>query len=270
VKFPTPFDFWQSCPRGGDPDARCHLLRNQHRLLWGRPLPNGRQFELEDRFPDGYLRSTSDEVVMNLSSDSVIPTYASYRRKQARAARAGIADDRLEEFEVLSGGIGGMMLFPGFSVAGKSSINQARGTTYAIGDRMDLTLECIRRHYRKQADPLAELTNPLEGTLLQYTAFFDVFEDFKTYVAHFLLQDLVVEGDVITFLPLEDFKRSGLPRDSAEYSDYMRETILFIHKRNDRMRHLVPEISEHDGVVGRPAAGPCNAGGCARRGTAGV
>jgi len=156
----TPFDFWQSCPHGGDPDSRCHLLRNQHRLLWSRALPNGRQFELEDRFPDGYLRLTSGEVAMSLSSDLIIPTYASYKRDQARAARAGIAADLLEEFEALAGGIGGMVLFPGFRVGGEPSINQARGTTSQIGDRMDLTLECIRRHYLAQADPLLKLTSP--------------------------------------------------------------------------------------------------------------
>lgn len=261
----TPFDFWQSCPRGGDPDSRCHLLRNQHRLLWSRALPNGRPFELEDRFPDGYLRLTSGEVTMNLSSDSIIPTYASYKRDQARAARAGVAADLLEEFEALSGGIGGMVLFPGFRVGGEPSINQARGTTSQIGDRMDLTLECIRRHYLAQADPLIKLTSPLAETLLRYSSFFDLFEDFETYVAHFLLQDLVVDGEVLLFLPLAEFKRSGLPRDSAEYKEYMRLTSTFILMRNDRMREVIPEIARHDGVVARSAAGPCDGKGCARR-----
>lgn len=234
-------------------------------MLWSRSLPNGRQFRLEDQFPDAYLQLTSGEVTMNLSSDSIIPTYASYKRDQARAARAGVGADLLEEFEALSGSIGGMILFPGFRVDGKPSINQSRGTTFEIGDRMDLTLECIRRHYLAQADPLVKLTSPLAETLLRYSAFFDLFEDFATYAAHFLLQDLVVDGEVLLFLPLEEFKRSGMPRDSTEYEEYMRLTNTFILKRNNRMRKLLPEIAQHDGVGARSAAGPCDGKGCARR-----
>ena len=158
-----------------------------------------------------------------------------------------------------------MILFPGFRVGGEHSINQARGTTFQIGDRMDLTLECIRRHYLAKAGPLFKLTSPLAETLLRYSSFFDLFGDFETYVAHFLLQDLVIDGGVLLFLPLEDFKRSGLPRDSAEYKEYMRLTSTFILTRNNRMRELLPEIAQHDGVVARSAAGPCDGKGCARR-----
>ena len=239
-------------------------MREQHRLLWSRPLANGREFELTDRSPSGYLRLNADGVSMDLSSDSVIPTYASYGRTQAVAARAGIEADLLQKFEALSGSIGGMMLFPGFRVDGKASINQDRGTTHAIGDRLDLTLECVRRHYLTRSGGLLGLTSPLAETLLRYSTFFDFFGDFDEYVDHFLLQDLVVDGEVQFFLPLEDFERSGLPMDSAEYDEYMRRTSAFVHQRNARMRALVPAIAEHDGVVGRSAAGPCSRAGCAR------
>ena len=74
-----------------------------------------------------------------------------------------------------------------------------------------------------------------------------------------------MDGGVILFLPLEDFKRSGLPRDSAEYKEYMRLTSTFILTRNNRMRELIPEVAKHDGVVARSAAGPCDGKGCARR-----
>lgn len=260
----APFDFWQSCPRKGDPDARCHLLREQHRLLWSRPLPNGREFLLTDRSPGGYLRLSSDGVSMDLTSDSVIPTYASYGRTQAVAARSGVEAHLLHEFEALSGSIGGMMLFPGFRVDAKDSINQARGKTYAIGDRLDLTVECIRRYYLTRSGRVLGLTSPLADTLLRYSTYFDLFGDFDNYVEHFLLQDLVIDGEVQLFLPLEDFQRSGLPRDSAEYDQYMRRTSTFVHQRNARMRALVPAIAKHDGVVGRSAAGPCSRAGCAR------
>jgi hypothetical protein len=44
--------------------------------------------------------------------------------------------------------MGGMMVFPGNRVDGKLTLNAARGLKRKISDRMDLTLECIRRYYR--------------------------------------------------------------------------------------------------------------------------
>ncbi|WP_113903400.1 DUF6994 family protein [Brevibacterium celere] len=38
-----------------------------------------------------------------------------------------------------------------------STINGARGLHPRIVDRFDLTLECIRRHYRGEPSPLADL-----------------------------------------------------------------------------------------------------------------
>ena len=49
---------------------------------------------------------------------------------------------------------------------------------------MDLTLECIRRHYLGQASPLSE-------TLTRYGDFFALFGDFRDYVQFFLVNDLV-------------------------------------------------------------------------------
>jgi hypothetical protein len=66
-------------------------------------------------------------------------------------------------------------------------------------------------------------------------------------VTHFLLQDLLIDGHVRSFLPLEEFARPGMPRDPSEYSLYMRETKAFIQKRNERMRTLNPEMLDTTG-----------------------
>jgi hypothetical protein len=75
------------------------------------------------------------------------------------------------------------MLFPGKRIDGKMTINGARGFHPKIKDRFDLTVECIRRHYRAEDSPLSD-------TLSRYADFFALFRNFEGYVEHFLLQDL--------------------------------------------------------------------------------
>src|SRR5262245_45252497 len=86
----------------------------------------------------------------SLSSDTVIPTF-----KWASQVKTLIPDEELKAFNAVGYTIGGMMLFPGNQIDGKWTINQARGCTKQIGDRFDLTLECIRRHYSNGDSPLS-------------------------------------------------------------------------------------------------------------------
>ena len=76
--------------------------------------------------------------------------------------------------------MGGMIIFPANRVEGKSTINGARGFHPLIKDRIDLTLECIRRYYNNEISPLTEV-------LTRYTDFFALFGNFKGYVEFFLL-----------------------------------------------------------------------------------
>ena len=50
---------------------------------------------------------------------------------------------------------------------------------------MDLTLECIRRHYAGGPE------SPLADVLTAYADFFALFDGFKEFVDFFLFQDLV-------------------------------------------------------------------------------
>jgi hypothetical protein len=126
-----------------------------------------------------------------------------------------------------------MMVFPGNRVDGKQTINGARGFTRKIADRLDLTLECIRRHYLGRP-------SPLDHVLARYRDFFALFEDFKGYVEFFILQDLVAHdyGAVKFFMPFEDFNTPSVPKDADTYGEYRRLSIEFIEARNRRIASL--------------------------------
>ena len=109
-------------------------------------------------------------------------------------------------------------------------MNQERGTNKYINDRMDLTLECIKRYYNKEKIPLFE-------TIKRYENFFGLFESFKGYCEYFLLQDLVLDDfyGIKYFLPFDDFVYNILPKDVNEYNDYKILCIDFLNKRNNRI-----------------------------------
>src|SRR5690606_39871461 len=45
------FDFRRDTPLNGDPDALSPTLRRYHKVLWGRTLPDGRDFQLDASGP---------------------------------------------------------------------------------------------------------------------------------------------------------------------------------------------------------------------------
>jgi hypothetical protein len=135
------FDFRRDTPEGKDPDIHSNILRRYHKLLWSKPLPSGAPFGLSDCVRGHYLHHRSPIGEFSLSSDTVIPTFRWHKLVKTQIGAA-----ELEDFRATVYTIGGMMVFPGNRIDGKWTINQARGCTRQIGDRFDLTLECIRRH----------------------------------------------------------------------------------------------------------------------------
>lgn len=213
---------------GKDPDTYSPTLRHFHKTLWSKPLPSGELFLLGDTTPGVYLHHRSRLGEFQLSSDSVIPTFT--RWASLKPVTTQFAEDENEAFRTTASTIGGMMIFPGNRVDGKMTINGARGFTRKIADRMDLTLECIRRHYSSQASPLGE-------TLQRYASFFALFGDFQGYVDFFLLQDLVTAdyGAIHFFMPFDDFRTASVPGNIDTYIEYRRLTIDFVNARNRRM-----------------------------------
>ena len=224
----TTFDFRLDTPQGEDPDTSSPTLCRYHKLLWSRPLPRGRVFDLACTRAPFYLRHSSELGEFLLSSDTVIPTF---KKQKKLASVFGQIPEEKRNFGGLGYTIGGMMVFPAKQVDKKWTINQARGCAKKIRDRFDLTLECIRRHYSGGESPLNEV-------LARYTSFFDLFGDFRGYVDFFLLQDLVDGGSgaVRFFSPFDDFKSSPVPSGVGAYLEYRDNAIDFLTARNNRIR----------------------------------
>lgn len=218
------FDF-RSDANGRDPDTHSKTLRRYHKLLWSKRLPGGELFDLDDTTRSSYLHHRSAIGEFSLSSDAVIPTFKWVPNIQKLIPKA-----ELDGFNAIGYTIGGMMVFPGNRIGRQWTINQARGCTKRIGDRFDLTLECIRRHFGAVWSPLADV-------LARYAHFFDLFRDFRGYVEFFLLQDLVSDdfSAVRISEPFDDFRGSPIPASVQEYNAYKSTSIAFIEARNQRI-----------------------------------
>lgn len=228
----TTFDF-RTDAAGKDPDTYSPTLRRYHQLLWSKPLPSGVRFELvpTDR-PPFYFSHSSETLEFVLSSDAFVPTYTRYG--VPRAVLDQFSAEEQDYFNTVGYTIGGLILWPANRIDGKWTINQARGCLRGtIGDRMDLTLESIRRHYEGASSPLADV-------LGRYGDFFGAFEDFRGYVNFWLLQDMVTEDySAVRFLaPFEDFRPPAIPQDLDTYREYRRRSIELVEARNRRIDRL--------------------------------
>ncbi len=237
----TSFDFRTDTPPGADPDGCSPTLRRYHKILWSRPLPNGRRFDL-DVLTRGRLGHQSKLGEFVLASDAVIPTWETWSK--ASSVIEQLSDDEKKKFATIRSTIGGRMVFPGNRVDGRPTINMERGINRKIGDRMDLTLECIRRHYLRETSHPERAVQRFSQTLQRYADFFALFENFKGYVDFFLLQDMVTSdySEVKFALPFDDFVSSPLPRDLDTYREYRRNSVDFIDARNRRINQLALEL----------------------------
>lgn len=231
----TSFDFRTDTPPGKDPDTYSATLCRYHQLLWSKPLPSGVQFELAPTTrPPYYFSHSSPAGDFGLSSDAFVPSYTRY----------GVPKQVLEQFSatehdyfnMIGYTIGGVILWPAVRIDGKWTINQARGCLRRIADRMDLTLESIRRYYECKWSPLGDV-------LTRYHDFFAAFEDFRGYVDFWLLQDMVTDdySSVRFFMPFDEFRSSAIPQDFDTYREYRRHSIEFTQARNRRIDGLATQ-----------------------------
>ena len=220
----TTFDV-RTDSNGRDPDSASATLRSYHQLLWSKPLPSGVPFDLA-RAPGNYLTHSSQLGDFKLSSDTISNSLRGSKRRAELIAQ--IPSAHLDAFQALGSTIGARILFPGNRVDKKPTINVARGFNAQIVDRFDLTLECIRLHYRGEPSPLA-------AALDRYADFFALFETFEGYVDFFLLDDLVQNGQVKFYLPFDGEFGQPLPNTVDEYNEYMVNTMAFVAARNSRI-----------------------------------
>ena len=211
-----------------DPDKYSSTLRKYHQVLWSKKLPNGNDFYLDDMVENKYLYHKSELGEFDLTSDSIIHTYFKWKRLQHIIEL--IPENLIKSFYDLAHTVGGYTLFPGNRIDSLNTMNQERGMNKKINDRIDLTLECIRRYYLDEISPLKEAID-------RYNDFFALFEDFKGYCEFFLMQDLVSEdySEIKFFLPLNGFESNPLPKDMADYINYLNNNVDFIKRRNNRI-----------------------------------
>lgn len=228
VHLDATFDFRSDTPPGKDADIFSPSLRKAHKLLWSKALPDGRSFALEDTVPGAYLSHKSELGDFALSSDTAVPSLSRLRSIVPIWERLPELERSVFKRRIYS--IGGMLIFPANRVDGKITINGAKGFHPLIRDRLDLTLECIRRHYLMESSPLGP-------TLARYANFFHLFESFAGYVDYFLLQDLVTpDGGGIKFMTtFQGFQRSPVPTDEYSYRTYRENATEFLTARAERI-----------------------------------
>jgi hypothetical protein len=141
-----------------------------------------------------------------------------------------LKEGEVESFRSIGYTMGGMIIFPANRVDGKNTINGARGFHPLIKDRIDLTMECIRRYYINEPSPLSDV-------LTRYADFFRLFNNFQGYIEYFLLQDLVEEdfSGIRFLMSFDDFKTPAVPKTIDSYLSYKDITIKFINNRNQRI-----------------------------------
>ena len=223
----TNFDF-QAEVNGRDSDRYSPTLQEYHRILWSKTLPSGQMFNLT-KISNNRLYHKSELGEFILSSDRAVPTFSTWKRLEQIIAQ--IPREQIDKFVHLSDSIGGIVIWPSNQINKMATINAERGFNKKIVDRLDLTIECIRRFYLGES-------SPLDALLTRYKDFFDIFGGFKEYIEFFLLQDAVSDDytSVNIAVPFNNFASSPIPNDVGEYVKYMEATSHFIKMRNLRIK----------------------------------
>ena len=232
------YDFRKDTDEGKDPDSYSKILQEYHQILWSKILPNGQSMDLEIGSPNWDYLKWED---FRFGSDSIINMYMHQEIKYIKGLiielkeflkNKNIDFDKFkEEYYKKSYTIGGFLIFPR---NGQNSINTVRGSNSGIiKDRIDLTLECIRRFYLNEQSPLFNVLNEAKNK-----KFFNLFIDFKGYVDFFYLQDLVSDDykSIKFFLDFDNFKSNGYPKDAEEWFELYEKQMKFLEKRNQRIK----------------------------------
>lgn len=211
-----------------DADSHSPILQEYHRILWSKPLPNRKMLKLE-KISKNRLYHKSELGEFYLSSDRAVPTFSNWKRMEHIIKE--IPKEKLNNFINITETIGAITIWPSNRIEQKATINGAKGLIGRVSDRLDLTLECVRRYYLDQESPLYD-------TFKRYDDFFKLFEDFKGYVNFFLFQDAVYKdyNSVKIAPPYDNFESVPVPRTTEEYMQYMTYTTELVKARNERIK----------------------------------
>lgn len=225
-------DVWFDCRQDAnnkDPDQHSPTLKRYHTELWTKPLPDGRQLTMLDQ--GAYLMASDGRCQIPVSSDNMAATFRSWKRNKLLVEK--MPRDVLTIIEDVGWIIGSEIIFPSELRGGTQTINRARGWHRKIGDRFDLTLECIARWYQGEDSPLANVFD-------RYGDFFEWFGDFQGYVDFFLLQDFVDDEYQVKILTdFDDFQSSPLPKTVEQYTAYLQGLTEVLTLRTERIERYV-------------------------------
>lgn len=215
-----------------DSDRHSKTLQEYHRRLWSKPLPNGDLFHLT-KTSQNRLQHNSSLGNFILSSDRAVPTWWDWRRLQPVVS--SVEPEFVNDFYRTANTIGGILIWPSNRVDNKPTINQSRGWSRQTADRLDLTVECLRRFYGGQP-------SPLNTAFERYEDFFQLFQSFRGFVDFFLLNDFVspdYESCIIApCFESFDSEHSPVPTTAAEYRAYAEATLQLVTARNQRIAAL--------------------------------
>lgn len=232
MTFDVDFDFLAEVRPHQDADTYSRTLRVYHQLLWSKNLPSGRPFTLtmpSNRAVGGYLtHEMPDGSILTLASDAFTNSWSRWIRPRSLVrSRDALSPQQRVRFLDPPYTIGQSIIWPLRKKDG--SINTAR-VQGKVSDRIDLTLECVRRHYAAEWSPLAKRFDV-------YADFFALFDDFEGYVRFFLLHDLVDPTYTSVLIPtaFDGFNRNAAPATLDEFVTLREATLAFIDRRQRRM-----------------------------------
>ena len=225
---------------GEDPDSWHPGLKESHRLLWSRPLPDGHTWSFTPA-RDWYLKNDnprpSEPAEWSIGSDNFATTHTNALREWA-VQIPGYEDGHLHEFCT----IGGYLPFPNglaqkrqtATTPRRYTLNQAKGMDTRVFDRIDSTLACIRLHF---SGVNALDANPIGDVLDAYGWFFEPFgtgqAGFDAYVEYFFLDPFVKDGHVTSLVGEAIGPRSARPGPSLpEYLAYIEAQRSAVKERN--------------------------------------
>ena len=238
-----------------DPDSFSEILYDFYAELWNlNKLP----FKVK-KIWNGYaweLVGTGD-YNLRLGTDSIMSIY--WHRIDMRKFICELIKSKnndlkifIREYLQIANTIGGFVLFPRHV----QSINQRRGANSKIGDRFDLTLECIRRYYEETEKSEKDSNyNPLFGGvntdyIKEDKEFFELFgkgkAGFEKYTEFFCLNgSWVKNGQVLNLLNNQlldeyDFGKTTnpLPTENNWWTFY-RNIMDRLEARNQQIKEII-------------------------------
>lgn len=239
--FDTSLNYKTDSPLEKDPDSHSPLLKADHQLLWTKEICGGELFMLQvpsepkARRNNYLVFEKTPDIKFTFGSDAITNSYTTWGKPRALVeAKAELSEEQKHRYFNPPYTIGSAMIWPVRKMH-RPTLNTARGMRLQIADRMDLTLECIRRHYA------GEPRSPLSDVTTNYADFFKLFCTFEQFVDFFHFQDLVTpEGKIDFFLEEdEDFDRPGVPMTKDEYIRVREVSLKFITLRGNRMADWV-------------------------------